>query len=313
MKTNVATLGVLLHLHDGVPGDHPNLVAPDVPGSLNQVLVLVEQQLVAPEYGRRHGIGGAGDVGGGEGLQVGVPLVDQADLKEAEEVVGVGGPDAASDGPLGLDDVGGAVGVEGAHLVLCSEGAELLGDSSDDIGVLVVGGNLEPLSRHGRGDKADGLDDGLSVLDDLAAELDLDLVHAELEEPGGEAGLELVHDGHLHLRDLLGGGLNLREGVKENAAGGRLGNAGVGDGPLELVEALQEGTRGSARGGDVAGVRKGADEDDLRWTSPDAFLPTASRRTSLWFVVRRLSSSRWWKVGLMLRRRGSSSKFWHWG
>jgi hypothetical protein len=52
-----------------------------------------------------------------------IPFVDKADLEEPEEVVGVSGSNATGDSPLGLDNVAGAVGVEGAELFVVSKPA----------------------------------------------------------------------------------------------------------------------------------------------------------------------------------------------
>mmetsp|Transcript_13375 Transcript_13375/g.28896 ORF Transcript_13375/g.28896 Transcript_13375/m.28896 type:complete len:244 (+) Transcript_13375:1759-2490(+) len=144
-----AALGVLGGLERSVPGDHTHLVGADDGLATDELAVGAEQKLISLEERRGH----RGVRADGDGL---LPRTHDRLLEETEEVVGVGGADAASERALGLERARHGVGLEIAGLVLAHRA---VGDrrARDWVEVLEVAVELEPLAGHGGGHQANGL------------------------------------------------------------------------------------------------------------------------------------------------------------
>mmetsp|Transcript_31792 Transcript_31792/g.73025 ORF Transcript_31792/g.73025 Transcript_31792/m.73025 type:complete len:546 (-) Transcript_31792:2653-4290(-) len=253
-KDNFSSARVFWCLHRDFPCQHTNLVGTNITSSGGEHSILSQQQFLTAEK-----VGGnIRTAVSGKILEMGVPLVDNSDLEQTEEIIGVGGADAPRQRPLDRDHIEDAVGVDGAELLVVSDGAELTSLSRDRVGSLNISLGLEPLPSHGGGDEPDRHD---PIFPSAGTHLDLDLVHSQLEQTRRETGLNFLHDVAKVLSQFLGGGVDLRHGMEEDAGGGGVGDARISKGILELVEARGQGAGGAGEGGQVHGVREGPDED----------------------------------------------------
>mmetsp|Transcript_17053 Transcript_17053/g.22183 ORF Transcript_17053/g.22183 Transcript_17053/m.22183 type:complete len:210 (+) Transcript_17053:732-1361(+) len=113
-----------------------------------------------------------------------VPLLDKGNLKEAQEIISIGGSDPTSRTTFQLDLVRGWVRSQEADIGVIIERAELFGDTSDWVRVFQISIRLEVCTRHGRSNQTDWLNFSFTINLSCQAALDFNFINSELQEAG---------------------------------------------------------------------------------------------------------------------------------
>eukprot|EP00967_Tisochrysis_lutea_P046043 scaffold55875_cov26-Tisochrysis_lutea.AAC.5 len=178
-------LRILRRLDGDVPADHADLVLADRARATVKGSGIVDEELIGLQQIGGHRLRRAiGDCG--------LPFSDNSFLEESEEVVRVGGADAAGDGALGSELRGDRVWLDVAHALLAVlKRTVRCGDAGDRVEILDITVGLEPLAAHRGCHKSDRLALAIGI---LRVHPDLDLVDGKLEEASCVLRDEAGHD-----------------------------------------------------------------------------------------------------------------------